>query len=133
MFSIFDCDTRQRVSDESYATADEAYRDYYMNDGHTFVGVIQQEATMRYVLEGTWRGYKSSQDAVVHREVVQGNRKSYLAWLQKTFCIRYTDGTTLELNVRPAKPRERVVEKHGYRSLIDDCFHQNVSAVADLK
>lgn len=40
-FSIFDCDTRERVSDQSYPTADEANHDYYMNAGHTFVGVIQ--------------------------------------------------------------------------------------------
>lgn len=87
----------------------------------------------RYVLEGTWRGYNSGMDRVVHSEVIQGSRKMFLAWLQKTFCIRYTDGTMLELNVRPAKPRERVEEKHGYKSLIYDCFHQDVSSVADLK
>ena len=82
----------------------------------------------RFVLEGTWRGYRSEQDRVVHREVVKANRKVYLAWLQKTFCIRYSDGTTLELHVRPAKPRERVDERLGYKSLIGDCFHQNVTS-----
>lgn len=40
MFSIYDCETKQRVSDESYATAEEAGHDYYMNQGHTYVGVI---------------------------------------------------------------------------------------------
>lgn len=87
---------------------------------------------MRYVLEGTWRGYTSSQDHVVHREVIQSNRRQFVAWCQKTFCIRYTDGTTLELAIRPCKPRERVVEKNSYKSLIYDCFRHNVTAVKDL-
>jgi len=86
----------------------------------------------RYVLEGTWRGYSSSMDRVVHREVVPGNQKKYLEWLQKTFCIRYTDGTTLELHVRECKPRERVEKKNGYGSLIRDCFYNDVTSVAAL-
>lgn len=87
----------------------------------------------RFVLEGIWRGYRSEQDQVVHREVIQGNRKRYLTWLDKTFCIRYTDGTTLELNLRPCNYRERVTEKHSYSSLIWGCFNQNVTSVAELK
>jgi hypothetical protein len=39
-FSIFDCLTHQRVSEETYATADEANHDYHMNAGHTCVGVV---------------------------------------------------------------------------------------------
>jgi hypothetical protein len=39
-FSIFDCLTHQRVSEETYATADEANHDYHMNAGHTYVGVV---------------------------------------------------------------------------------------------
>jgi hypothetical protein len=89
-------------------------------------------ATKRFVLEGTWRGYRSEQDRIVHREVILSSRKKYLAWLQKTFCIRYTDGTTLELHVRPALPRERVVEKLGYSGLIQDCFHYDVNSVEKL-
>ena len=84
----------------------------------------------RYVLEGTWRGYRSSQDRVVHREVVTS--KSFLEWLHKTFCIRYGDGTTLELRTREAKPRERVQAINGYGSLIRDCFYHKVTAVDDL-
>lgn len=37
MWSIFDCLTRQRVSDKSYDTHEEASHDYYLNQGHTFV------------------------------------------------------------------------------------------------
>lgn len=86
----------------------------------------------RYVLEGLWRGYSSSQDRVVHRQVIQSYRKEFIAWLQKTFCIRYTDGTTLELTIRPCTPREKVAEKLSYTSLIEDCFYNNVTSVADL-
>lgn len=86
----------------------------------------------RYVLEGLWRGYSSSQDHVVHRQIVPANQKKFVAWCEKTFCIRYTDGTTLELSIRPAAFREKVTEKKGYTSLIRDCFYQNVSSVAEL-
>ena len=86
----------------------------------------------RFVLEGMWRGYRSSQDQVVHREVVDGSRKKFLEWARKTFCIRYTDGTTLELSVRPCVPRERVAVKKGYTSLIYECFHYNVGSVDAL-
>lgn len=40
MFSIFDCGTNDRLSQESYATAEEANHDYHMNHGHTYVGVV---------------------------------------------------------------------------------------------
>lgn len=45
MFTIFDCLTKQRVSDRSYATAEEANHDYYMNQGHTYIGVIAQHSS----------------------------------------------------------------------------------------
>lgn len=68
----------------------------------------------------------------MHREIVPANRRKFIEWCEKTFCIRYTDGTSLELTIRPALPREKVVEKKGYTSLIHDCFRHNVRAVADL-
>jgi hypothetical protein len=71
-------------------------------------------------------------DRVVHREVVPASNRKFLAWLQKTFCIRYTDGTTLELHLREANPRERVQVKDGYSSLIRDCFHYDVNSVDKL-
>lgn len=84
----------------------------------------------RYVIEGLWRGYTSSQDHVVHREVTTSQAK--VNWVKSTFCIRYNDGTTLELSVRPCKPREKIQEKRGYTSLINDCFYKNVSSVQEL-
>jgi hypothetical protein len=44
-FSIFDCTTRKQVSDRVYDTAEEANHDYYMNQGHTYMGVLQTMAT----------------------------------------------------------------------------------------
>lgn len=40
MFSIFDCRTKERVSERVYAACEEASHDYYLNRGHTFVGAI---------------------------------------------------------------------------------------------
>jgi hypothetical protein len=36
------------------------------------------------------------------------------------------------LHVREAKPRERVEAMNGYGSLIQECFHHNVTSVAQL-
>ena len=86
----------------------------------------------RFIIEGEWSGYQSSQQRVVHRTVHKGSWKKLREWAEKTYAIRYTDGTSLCLTVRDCKPRERVQEIHGYDSLIRDCCYHNVSAVADL-
>lgn len=89
--------------------------------------------TRRFVIEGTWSGYTEAQSRVVHRQVYPGSRKRLREWAEKTSAIYYTDGTALFLSVRDCKPRERVEEKRGYTSLIEDCAHYGVSRVADLK
>ncbi len=76
----------------------------------------------RYILEGTWSGYTSGQRRVVHRQVI--HKPVTLS------CIRYTDGTTLIIDVRPALPRERVKEIHGYTSLIRDALALNKDYVS---
>ena len=88
-----------------------------------------ERMSKRFVLEGTWRGYRSSQDHVCHREVCNEKKAD---WANKTFSILYTDGTTLELHARECKPRERVQEKRSYSSLIDDCYRKGVRTVAEL-
>lgn len=87
----------------------------------------------RYVIEGTWQGYKSSQDRVVHRQVYQANRKKLRAWVEKTFSILFTDGTSLLLSVRDCEPYERVKQLRGYTELIENCAHFDVSSVAALQ
>ena len=86
----------------------------------------------RFVIEGLWRGYRSSQDRVVHRTVHAAGEKRLRARVEKTHAIYYTDGTSLELMVRDAKPRERVAEIKGYSSLIRDCMTHDVNSVAAL-
>ncbi len=86
----------------------------------------------RSVLTGTWSGYTSAQEHVVHRTVIFNP-----AAFDGFHGIRYTDGTMLTLCVRPCKPRERVLEVDGYGSLIAEAVHhrkpgQSVVAVADL-
>jgi hypothetical protein len=86
----------------------------------------------RFVIEGEWLGYRSSQDRIVHRTVHPGSFKKLRAWAEKTYGITYTDGTRLALSVRDCKPRERVAEIHGYTSLIQDCAHYDVTSVNGL-
>jgi len=80
----------------------------------------------RFIIEG------ESQRHVVHRTVHPGAFKRLRAWAEKTYGIRYTDGTTLVLTVRDAKPRERVREIRGYDSLIQDCAHYDLDSVEAL-
>ena len=86
----------------------------------------------QFVIEGEWSGYNSSQARVVHRTVHKAAFKKLRAWAEKTHGIRYTDGTMLYITVRDTKPRERVVEIHGYDSLIADCAHHDVASVDAL-
>jgi len=86
----------------------------------------------RFVIEGEWTGYKSTQQRVVHRRVYPGNRKKLREWASKAHGIRYNDGTMLILSVRDCKPRERVQEINGYTSLIEDCFHHSGMSVEKL-
>ncbi|MFM0638046.1 hypothetical protein PQQ63_15195 [Paraburkholderia metrosideri] len=86
----------------------------------------------RYIIEGTWAGYRSSQDRIVHRSVHTAPEKKLRAWAESNFSITYTDGTRLILSVRDCKPRERVEIRPGYMKLIHDCAHYGVDSVADL-
>lgn len=91
------------------------------------------QSRKRYVLEGEWSGYQSSQQRVVHRVVVKGSRRKFLQWVSQTFEIRYTDGTGLRLAVREAEPREKVRVIDRYGELIWDCFFYRVAGVAELQ
>ena len=86
----------------------------------------------RYIIEGTWSGYTSTQTRVVHRTVHPVSAKRLRAWAEKAKAIHYTDGTALFLTVRDCKPRERVKQINGYGSLINDCAHYDVVSVDAL-
>jgi len=77
---------------------------------------------MRYVLEGEWSGYTSAQRHVAHREVIDTRRhgKERIERLGVLRTIVFTDGTSLNLSLREAEPREVVPEKLGYPSMIRD-------------
>jgi hypothetical protein len=68
----------------------------------------------RYILEGTWSGYRSSQERVCHREVIKTPEYPVKS-------IRFTDNTMLWLSVRPAKRGEKVVPIRGYDTLLSEC------------
>jgi hypothetical protein len=86
---------------------------------------------MRYVIEGEWSGYRSSQQRVVHREVYVSHRKisPFIEDVRKIHAIQFTDGTSLVLSVREAKPREKVEEKLSYRELIRDAIRTGIHSV----
>ncbi len=84
----------------------------------------------RFVIEGTWSGYRSGQERVAHVSVHKVSEKRLRAWAESTHAITYTDGTSLWISVRDAKPREVVKECRGYMSLIRDCAYFGVTSVA---
>lgn len=85
----------------------------------------------RFILEGTWTGYTSSQSRICHREVISSKRADRLKTLHK---VVYTDGTSLIIHIREAGFREKIVPNHSYRELICDAERHggSVVKVADL-
>lgn len=87
---------------------------------------------MRYLLEGVWTGYTSSQRRVVHREIIRdGWRARRLRSLRS---IVFTDGTSLLLSLREMRRGEKANEIHAYQTLIRqaECRNGPVVLVADL-
>lgn len=82
----------------------------------------------RFVIEGIWNGYRG-QRPVVHRSVLT---KKQAEQQGKITSITYSDGTTLSLSVRPALPREKVKEIHGYDSLIRDCIRHGMTGFCSV-
>lgn len=85
----------------------------------------------RYVVEGVWSGYVSSQRRPCHRRVIK-------KWLADSFAkivaIRFTDGTTMDITVRPCTFREKVQEIRGYDALLDAAIgKEGFVSVDDLK
>lgn len=52
MFSIFYCETGKRLSDREYLSADEANHDYYMNAGHSYIGIVTPPAPTDVEIDG---------------------------------------------------------------------------------
>lgn len=81
MFSIFDNFTGKRVSEDSYATAEEANHDYYMNAGSTHVGVISKPIDLS-------SDHAYEQDAERRRAVHAGfwDHEPLTAWQEFILC-----------------------------------------------
>ncbi len=85
----------------------------------------------RHLIEGTWSGYRSSQERVVHRETTTE------PWLIKALLghyrsILYTDGTRLALTIRPLRKGERrPPDLLSYRELIRECALRNIWSVQE--
>ena len=71
----------------------------------------------RFIVEGTWSGYTSSQSRVVHRTVT--TRPEIYDGLS---AIVFTDNTNLYITVYPCQPRENVREIHGYEQLLREAI-----------
>lgn len=67
----------------------------------------------RYVIEGTWSGYRTYQSRICHRTVTK-----YPDDYQKISQIRFTDGTYMTIQVRPCLKRERIDIMDGYGDLL---------------
>lgn len=77
----------------------------------------------RFVVEAVWQGYRSGQERVVHREVLTRNRDKYEAIKS----VRFTDNTVMYIEVRDAKPRERVKQIKGYTEVIHGAAYKGLS------
>lgn len=78
---------------------------------------------MRYVIECIWSGYRASQARPCHRVVVS---KAEAMRYKDVQGVRFTDGTTMYVSIRQAKPREQVEEIHGYDRLFSAIFSQKL-------
>ena len=83
-----------------------------------------------YMIEGEWTGYTSNQRRVVHRHYTHLPKE--IEWVEKTYGIRYTDGTMLLLTATPVSGRKRLPVINGYGSLIADCRFYDVTSVDRL-
>lgn len=80
-------------------------------------------STQRFVVEGIWSGYRSSQQRPCHRRVVSRWKAEALS---KITAVQFTDNTTMTVTVRPAEKYEKVKEIHGYDDLLDDALHKRL-------
>ena len=88
---------------------------------------------MRWICEGTWSGYSSSQQHVCHRKVI--TKKWKMEALKSINTVEYTDGTRLYVTVRTCLPREKVKEIDGYSSMLQEFINAGMKGyvkVADL-
>ena len=82
------------------------------------------------MIEGTWLGYRSSQDQIIFRAFYP---KKFTDQVSK-ICpvITFTDGTRLLLTISDAKPSKKRKVIHNYEDLIRRCVTHGVDNVTKL-
>jgi hypothetical protein len=85
---------------------------------------------MPYMIEGTWTGYRSDQERIVHRHYVSSKKQAER--INKIgYSIWFADNTQLILCVTEVT-RRKLPEIPGYTSLITDCSFYGVDSVNGL-
>lgn len=82
----------------------------------------------RFIVEGEWSGYVSSQRRVVHRTVHTLHRAAF----EKIHDLRFTDGTALYITVRDAKFREKVEVKDQYSTALMGAVYKGLTGSIDI-
>lgn len=82
----------------------------------------------RFVIEGMWSGYRAAQRKPCYRRVVTKRQAEAF----KISCVGYSDGTTMDLSVRPCAPREKVQEMRGYDGLLRDFEREGMSGYCSV-
>lgn len=94
---------------------------------------MPESSRSRYIVECVWSGYHAGQVKPCHRRVMPKARALRFAALSS---VQFTDGTTMSVSARPAKPREKVIEIDGYTHLLNkflDAGKTGFVRVADLQ
>ena len=71
----------------------------------------------RWIIEGQWSGYTSSQSHCCYRQIFDEKKAKAIESMHR---IMFSDGTCLYLSARPAKFREKIVEQKSYQRLVMD-------------
>jgi len=82
----------------------------------------------RYVLEGIWSGYNSSQKQPCHRTVTKSPNL-----YKDIHSVVFTDNTWMSVSLRPCKPREKVIEIHGYDSLFNEIIDKKLTGTISVE
>lgn len=85
---------------------------------------------MRWIIECEWSGYTSGQRRICHRKVITNKRAAER--LGSLHTVQFTDGTTMSVTVRPCTLREKVEERNGYGSLLDDLTFAGFTGFANV-
>lgn len=82
-----------------------------------------------YILEATWSGYHSGQSKICHRErITQKQAERY----NQITGVLFTDGTHLSVEVREAKPRERILEILTYAKILHKAAAKEMEGFLDI-